>query len=261
MTGVEIAWRTLNMERVEEPCILASWTMKRDFYRPYAGVRDIYADPVRTVVEAFAAAGAHLNPQFIMPSPTYEHLACGPERVVGAQITTSEKGPTPRTPQAKSPEDVRDAIEQMPAPEELEAEFDVETAAEAYAHPLLERRALSRDRTLFIGGYGIPGFMGGYGTWDMIQRYPEMFAAAVPICGGGDETAADRIKTPVWAFHGDKDGAVPVSRSRNMIAAIKAAGGQPKYTEYPGCGHNAWSRAFADPELLKWLFSHQRTGK
>ena len=103
--------------------------------------------------------------------------------------------------------------------------------------------------------------MGGYGTWNMIQRYPDMFAAAVPICGGGDDTAANRIKTPVWAFHGDKDGAVPVGRSQNMIAAIKAAGGKPKYTEYPDCGHNAWSPAFADPELLGWLFSHKRTGK
>ncbi|MEE8452750.1 MAG: prolyl oligopeptidase family serine peptidase [Thermoguttaceae bacterium] len=97
--------------------------------------------------------------------------------------------------------------------------------------------------------------MGGYGTWDTIQRYPDMFAAAVPICGGGDETGADRIKTPVWAFHGDKDGAVPVERSRKMIAAIRANGGEPKYTEYPGCGHNAWSPAMADPELPKWLFS------
>ncbi|MBN2474476.1 MAG: prolyl oligopeptidase family serine peptidase [Pirellulales bacterium] len=103
--------------------------------------------------------------------------------------------------------------------------------------------------------------MGGYGTWDIIQRRPDLFAAAVPICGGGDEKAADRIQIPVWAFHGDRDGAVPVSRSRNMIAAIKAAGGKPKYTEYPGVGHNCWSTAFADPEMLKWLFSHKRDGK
>ena len=100
--------------------------------------------------------------------------------------------------------------------------------------------------------------MGGYGTWDALQRYPEKFAAAVPICGGGDETAADRIKAPVWAFHGDADGAVPVQRSRNMIEAIRKAGGKPKYTEYPGVGHNSWSAAFKDPELLKWLFSHHK---
>jgi len=103
--------------------------------------------------------------------------------------------------------------------------------------------------------------MGGYGTWDIIQRCPEMFAAAVPICGGGDETGAERIKTPVWAFHGDQDRAVPVGRSRNMIAAIKAAGGKPRYTEYPGVGHNCWSTTFKNAEMLKWLFSQKRSAK
>lgn len=102
--------------------------------------------------------------------------------------------------------------------------------------------------------------MGGYGTWDALQRWPDAFAAGVPICGGGDETAADRIKAPVWAFHGDKDKAVPVSRSRNMIQAIKKAGGKPKYTEYPGVGHFAWVPAFKDPEMLKWLFSQKGAG-
>jgi len=104
--------------------------------------------------------------------------------------------------------------------------------------------------------------MGGYGTWDMIQRYPEKFAAAVPICGGGDETQAKRIaKIPVWAFHGAKDPAVPVSRSRDMVEAIRAAGGEPKYTEYPEVGHFAWTPAFKDPEMLIWLFSQKRPAK
>jgi predicted peptidase len=100
--------------------------------------------------------------------------------------------------------------------------------------------------------------MGGYGTWDLIQRYPDLFAAAVPICGGGDESSADRIKAPVWAFHGDQDQAVPVARSRNMIDALKKAGRQPKYTEYPGVGHDSWRNAFADKELLTWLFAQKR---
>lgn len=104
--------------------------------------------------------------------------------------------------------------------------------------------------------------MGGYGSWDMIQRYPQMFAAAVPICGGGDQTQARRIaKIPVWAFHGAKDNVVPVDRSRNMIQAIKAAGGKPKYTEYPDVNHFAWPPAFKDPEMLKWLFSQKRTAR
>jgi len=120
---------------------------------------------------------------------------------------------------------------------------------------LKEKYPIDPDR-LYVMGLS----MGGYGTWDAIQRWPEMFAAAVPICGGGDETSADRIKCPVWAFHGEADTAVPVTRSRKMIEAIKAAGGKPKYTEYPGVGHNSWSAAFADPELLKWLFAQKRGG-
>ena len=75
--------------------------------------------------------------------------------------------------------------------------------------------AIDADR-IYVMGLS----MGGYGTWDMIQRHPEMFAAAVPICGGGDVTKAERIaRLPVWAFHGDKDTVVPTSRSRDMIEA------------------------------------------
>jgi len=99
--------------------------------------------------------------------------------------------------------------------------------------------------------------MGGYGTWDAICRWPGRFAAAVPICGGGDPAQAGLlIETPVWAFHGDADPVVSVELDRAMIQAIKDAGGDPRYTEYPGVGHNSWSPAFAEPELLAWITSH-----
>jgi len=101
--------------------------------------------------------------------------------------------------------------------------------------------------------------MGGFGTWDLISRHPERFAAAVPICGGGDESRAERFaRLPVWAFHGKADPVVPVARSRDMVAAMRKAGGTPRYTEYPGVGHDSWSSAFDDPELLGWLFGQRR---
>jgi predicted peptidase len=101
--------------------------------------------------------------------------------------------------------------------------------------------------------------MGGYGTWDMIARRPELFAAAVIVCGGGDEATAGKIaKLPQWIFHGAKDGAVKPSRSRNMVEALKKAGGNPKYTEYPEVGHDAWKPAYQDSELYKWLFAQKR---
>jgi len=101
--------------------------------------------------------------------------------------------------------------------------------------------------------------MGGYGTWDLVARKPELFAAAVPICGGADEMTAGKIaKLPIWTFHGAKDTAVKVSRSRNMIEALKKAGGQPKYTEYPDVGHDSWVPAYKDPEMYQWLFAQKR---
>ncbi len=101
--------------------------------------------------------------------------------------------------------------------------------------------------------------MGGYGAWDALQRHPGMFAAAIPICGGGDPKYAVKFaKVPVWAFHGDKDTAVRPERSREMIAALKAAGGAPKYTEYENTGHDSWSATYRNPEVYAWLFAQQR---
>jgi predicted peptidase len=103
--------------------------------------------------------------------------------------------------------------------------------------------------------------MGGFAVWEALMRHPERFAAAIPVCGGGDVSHADRIKNvPVWAFHGADDPVVPVECSRSMIKIIKNAGGQALYTEYPGVGHNSWDRAYAEPEFLSWLFSQKRAG-
>ena len=101
--------------------------------------------------------------------------------------------------------------------------------------------------------------MGGYGTWDAVQRRPGLFAAAMPVCGGGDATCAARIKdVPIWCFHGDADGAVPVCRSRDMVAALWAVDGKIRYREYPGVGHNCWSRTYGDDAVLAWLFAQRK---
>lgn len=101
--------------------------------------------------------------------------------------------------------------------------------------------------------------MGGFGTWDAIQRKPDLFAAAVPICGGGDVSKAERLtKLPIWVFHGTEDLLVNPKWSRDMVEAIKKAGGNPRYTEYPGVGHHSWVPAYSDPELFEWLFSQKK---
>jgi predicted peptidase len=119
----------------------------------------------------------------------------------------------------------------------------------------LQRRFRIDPRRLYVAGQS----MGGFGTWAVISAHPEMFAAAIPLCGGGDETqAAQLTKIPIWAFHGAKDESVNVERSRSMIGAIRKAGGQPKYNEYPDEGHAVWTKAFNEPELLPWVFSQTR---
>ena len=101
--------------------------------------------------------------------------------------------------------------------------------------------------------------MGGFGTWDAIQRRPEFFAAAIPICGGGDTAEAPKLKKlPIWAFHGDKDTSVQPVRTTAMIEAICQAGGEPKMTIYPGVDHHSWNRTYADPEVWAWLFAQKR---
>jgi predicted peptidase len=101
--------------------------------------------------------------------------------------------------------------------------------------------------------------MGAYGVWDVLQRRPRDFAAAVAVCGGGDAARATTIsQVPIWVFHGDQDTAVPVCRSREMVAALRALGAPVRYTEYAGMGHTAWDQTFANPEVPAWLFSQRR---
>jgi predicted peptidase len=101
--------------------------------------------------------------------------------------------------------------------------------------------------------------MGGFGTWDALQRHPEIFAAGVPVCGGGDKALAPSISTiPLWVIHGGADRTVLTKRSQDMVGALKAVGGQPRYDEYPGVGHNCWDRAYAQKELYDWLFAQHR---
>jgi predicted peptidase len=101
--------------------------------------------------------------------------------------------------------------------------------------------------------------MGGFGTWDAIARRPDLFAAAVPVCGGGDESTAPKIsKIPIWAFHGSKDPAVKVAQTLRMVEALRKAGGDPGITIYPGEGHASWVPAYRDAAMMKWLFAQKK---
>ena len=104
--------------------------------------------------------------------------------------------------------------------------------------------------------------MGGFGMWSLITQYPDKFAAAVPICGGGDDVMARfRLRSmPVWVFHGAKDPLVPLQKSEVMVNALRQAGNpNVKFTVYPDAGHDSWTETYNNPEVYQWLLSHQRT--
>ncbi len=101
--------------------------------------------------------------------------------------------------------------------------------------------------------------MGGYGTWDAISRRPDLFAAALPICGGGDTAQAAKFADlPAYVVHGSADDAVPCSCSRDMVAALWKANGSVRYRELFGAGHGVWEAAYGDAEIMKWVFSRRR---
>ncbi len=100
--------------------------------------------------------------------------------------------------------------------------------------------------------------MGGGGAWDLATAHPERFAAVVPVSGVGDPTAAGKLATlPIWVFHGDNDKIISVEWSRKMVAALKAAGGHVRYTEFPGAGHDIWAKTYDNPELYFWLLGQK----
>lgn len=99
--------------------------------------------------------------------------------------------------------------------------------------------------------------MGGMGTFEILYRKPEMFAAAIPICGGGKPRSVKKYvsQVPLWIFHGAKDDVVNPLLSINMVERLLKEGGNPRFTLYENANHNSWDPAFAEPELLPWLFS------
>ncbi len=101
--------------------------------------------------------------------------------------------------------------------------------------------------------------MGGFATWDLITRFPDRFAAGVPVCGGGDAKRAVQAKNvAVWAFHGEADPTVKVGRTRAMIDPLRDAGATALYTEYAAVTHDSWTNAYGEPMLLPWLFAQKR---
>ncbi len=120
---------------------------------------------------------------------------------------------------------------------------------------MLDKHQVDQDR-VYLTGLS----MGGYGSWRMAADHPQRFAAVVPVCGGGDPADAEKLKSlPIWVFHGDRDRAVPLKRSQDMVDAIKQAGGELiRFTTLEHVGHNSWSATYASPDLYQWMLRQRR---
>ena len=102
--------------------------------------------------------------------------------------------------------------------------------------------------------------MGGFGTWEMICAYPDLFAAAAPICGGGLSWRAPEIKAlPIRAFHGGVDSVVPLVCSEMMVNAVNKAGGTATLTVFDGVDHNSWIQTYRDTDVIEWLAAQRRS--
>jgi predicted peptidase len=121
-------------------------------------------------------------------------------------------------------------------------------------HRLVKTMPVDSNR-IYITGLS----MGGYGTYDAIERYPNLFAAAVPVCGAGDTSKVSLIKhLPIWIFHGAEDPAVNPKYSLEMFGALTRAGAHPGFTQYPEVGHFSWLGAYSDGRMMEWLFRQHK---
>jgi predicted peptidase len=157
----------------------------------------------------------------------------------------------PQCPNDHKWADVDWALPNVKLPEKISRDLELTLQV---VDQMLEASAVDKNR-IYITGLS----MGGYGTWDALVRRPDLFAAAMPICGGADPNTATKIKhVPIACFHGAKDTVVTPDKSSKMIEALRAAGSKPVYVEYPDVGHDSWTETYATEDNIQWLFDQRR---
>jgi predicted peptidase len=151
-------------------------------------------------------------------------------------------------------------IDRSVQPHKIEFDYNAEpgwplVAANELVKKLVKEESVDKAR-LYITGLS----MGGMGTFESVFRYPNLYAAALPICGGADTTHYDKRvrKTSFWIFHGAADAVVDVNLSRQITDKLRYLKADVTYSEYPGVNHNSWDNVFAEPTFISWMFSHKR---
>lgn len=137
------------------------------------------------------------------------------------------------------------------APEHYDWDVD---EIEGLRRRLLHKTHANPDKVILTGLS-----MGGIGSWNYAEAYPNTLAALIPVCGYGDTDGAGRINhLPVWAFHGADDKVVLTAKDQEMVDELKKVGGNVRFTVYQGVGHDSWDKAYAEPELIPWLLEQRR---
>jgi predicted peptidase len=151
-------------------------------------------------------------------------------------------------------------IDRTTTPFKIEFDYTAEpnwplAAANALVKKLANEEGVDKSR-IYISGLS----MGGMGTFESVYRNPDLYAAALPICGGGDVNHFDKrvAKVPFWVFHGAADAVVNPQLSRDMVEKLKSLKAEVKYSEYPGVNHNSWENAFAEKDYLSWMLQHKK---
>lgn len=143
------------------------------------------------------------------------------------------------------------------APEIFPAEYPATRIIEAVkelVESYIEKEKIDRRRVYVVGLS-----MGGMATFDIVCRWPELFAAAVPICGGVNPARlAEAAKVPFRIFHGDADDVVPVENSRGAYTALRRVGARVEYIEFPGVNHGSWVPAFGREDFMEWIFRQRK---
>jgi len=151
-------------------------------------------------------------------------------------------------------------VDRTVQPAKMEFDYTMEpawplVAANELVKKISNEEGVDKSR-IYITGLS----MGGMGTFESVYRYPDLYVAALPICGGGDVNHYDKrvSRTAFWIFHGAADPVVNVKFSQEMVDKLKALKAYVKYSEYPGVNHNSWDNAFAEKDYLSWMFSHKK---
>jgi pimeloyl-ACP methyl ester carboxylesterase len=255
MRKILIEWL---MER-EEGAILLSWLATQPKERPYTERNGYWTANLRWQHELRRAAGRLTPLKYWVELPKKYAPDAGRKYPAilylhgigdrGTPVALLAGATAVRLPAEQKPDTFIVIAPRCPA----ESTWSL-PALEDLMDEVLEKYPIDESRVYLTGVS-----MGGFACWALLAEHPTWFAAAVPICGGGDPREALRFaQVPIWVVHGAKDDVVPPERSREMVEALRTERGRVRYDEIPKAGHRCWDSVYSSEELYDWLLKQVR---